>query len=106
MRRIQQRCREGSPGTLVELCFLELMSPSLAEAVNALAGRGLRRITVVPLFLAQGGHLKRDLPGIISEVQAAHRELRIDVTSAIGDSAQLIEAIADWALAQHRARQP
>jgi sirohydrochlorin cobaltochelatase len=101
--RIQSRLRKAQPAAIVELCFLELMSPSLPEAVEGLAARGIGLITVVPLFLAQGGHLKRDLPQIVDEIRRKHRQLDISITSAIGDAEELTDAIADWALAQHRA---
>jgi sirohydrochlorin cobaltochelatase len=100
-RRIAARVRASQPGVRVELAFLELMEPRLAEAVAALAGDGIARITLVPLFLAQGGHLKEDLPRLLDDIRKQHSAVRIDVTAAIGDSESLTNAIADWALAQH-----
>jgi sirohydrochlorin cobaltochelatase len=87
----------------VELAFLEFMAPSLGSAVTDLVAAGIARITVVPLFLGQGGHLKEDLPRLIEAIRQAHPEVRVRVASAIGDSEDLTDAIADWALAQHRA---
>lgn len=102
-RRIQSRLREADAAAIVELCFLELMPPTLSDTIAALAERGVNLITVVPLFLAQGGHLKQDLPRMLDEVRRRHhRDLDIRMTSAIGDSEALTDAIADWALAQHR----
>ena len=100
-RRIAERLRAAQPGVRVELAFLELMEPRLAGAVGVLAGEGIRRITLVPLFLAQGGHLKEDLPRLLDDIRTQHPAVRIDVTAAIGDSESLTNAIADWALAQH-----
>jgi len=100
-RRIAARVREARPGLRVELAFLELMKPALSEAVAGLAASGARRITLVPLFLAQGGHLREDLPRLLEGVRQRHPDLRIDVTSAIGDSSVLTDAIAGWALSQH-----
>jgi sirohydrochlorin cobaltochelatase len=101
-RRIQSRLQEADAAAIVELCFLELMPPTLSDAIAALAERGVNLITVVPLFLAQGGHLKQDLPRMLDEVRRRHRHLDIRITSAIGDSEALTDAIAAWALAQHR----
>ena len=80
------------------------MQPDLASAVAGLAGEGIGYITVIPLFLAQGGHLKQDLPRLLADIRSRHPALRIDVTSAIGDSEDLTDAIADWAFAQHLSR--
>ena len=80
------------------------MQPDLGSAVAGLADEGIGRITVIPLFLAQGGHLKQDLPRLLVDIRSRHPSIRIDVTSAIGDSEDLTDAIADWAFAQHVSR--
>ena len=103
-RRIVARLRDQQQGARVELAFLEMMQPSLASAVAGLAAEGIGQITVVPLFLAQGGHLKEDLPRLLDAIRRHHPALRIDVTSAIGDSEDLTNAIADWAFDQHLSR--
>jgi sirohydrochlorin cobaltochelatase len=103
-RRIAARIEKQQPGTRVELAFLELMRPDLASAIAGLADEGIGRVTVIPLFLAQGGHLKQDLPRLLDDIRARLPDMRIEATSAIGDSEDLTVAIADWAFAQHRAR--
>jgi sirohydrochlorin cobaltochelatase len=100
-RRIVERLRNSHPETQVELAFLEMMRPSLAEAMAGLAEGGFVNVTVVPLFLAQGGHLKEDLPRLLDDIRRHYPSLRMDVTQAIGDSAELTNAIADWAFVQH-----
>lgn len=103
-RRIVARLRRKQPGTRVELAFLEMIEPTLAASVAGLAAEDIGRITIVPLFLAQGGHLKEDLPRLLDDIRKHHPALQIDVTSAIGDSEDLTNAIADWAFAQHLSR--
>ncbi len=100
-RRIAARLREACPDLPVRLAFLELMQPALADAVAGMAADGITRVTLVPLFLAQGGHLKGDLPRLLDDIRRSHPGVTIDVTQAIGDSEALTAAIADWALAQH-----
>jgi sirohydrochlorin cobaltochelatase len=103
-RRIVDRLRSNHPETQVELAFLEMMRPSLADAMAGLAAGGFVRATVVPLFLAQGGHLKEDLPRLLDDIRGHYPSLQIDLTQAIGDSEDLTNAIADWAFAQHLSR--
>jgi len=102
--RMVERLRQKQPATRVELAFLECMDPALESAVQALATEGVARITVVPLFLAQGGHLKNDLPKLLADIRGEHPALQIEVTASIGDSEDLTNAIADWAFAQHVSR--
>ncbi|MDE1981746.1 MAG: CbiX/SirB N-terminal domain-containing protein [Betaproteobacteria bacterium] len=99
-RRIREQVSLQRPGVKVELAFLELMTPDLSQCVHELAQGGVRQMTLVPLFMAQGGHLKKDLPPMVSELENAHPGLRIHVTPAIGESAALLSAIASWVVQQ------
>ena len=80
----------------VELAFLEIMKPSLAECVAGLATGGHTRIVIAPLFLAQGGHLKKDLPQLLKDLGAKHPSADISVLPAIGEITELIDAISEW----------
>ena len=51
-----------------ETAFLEC-SPRLADAVAALAGRGISDVLVLPYFLTLGIHLQRDLPKLVEELE-------------------------------------
>jgi len=90
------RDRLRSEGTRVELAFLEMMSPSLDEAAAQLAGEGFGTVTIVPLFLAQGAHLKRDLPAMVAKLRKHHAKTEFRVTSALGDDPEVVAAITDW----------
>ncbi|HEX4984920.1 MAG TPA: CbiX/SirB N-terminal domain-containing protein [Burkholderiales bacterium] len=103
-RRMLDRVRASRPGLRAELAFLECMEPTLPAAISRLAGEGASRITIVPLFLAQGGHLREDLPRLVAALRREFPGLALDVTAAIGDSGELTDAIADWALARHESR--
>lgn len=94
LERIAQALARLRPGCTVRLAFLELMRPSLEEAVAQLAAEGVRRVTVVPAFLGQGGHVRHDLPRLLEATRAAHRSLRIDVHPAIGEQDEVTAAIA------------
>jgi sirohydrochlorin cobaltochelatase len=98
--RVRDRLRAS--GTEVELAFLESMSPSLAEAAARLVQRGVGALAIVPLFLAQGTHLKRDLPAMVEALRRRHAGVDIRVTPALGDAPEIEAAIADWARRESR----
>lgn len=100
--RIREQVGALSPGLRVELAFLEHMTPDLTHCVGGLVRDGVRRVTLVPLFMAQGGHLKKDLPCLVHDLENAHPGLSIETTPAIGESAPLLAAIAAWAVQQVR----
>lgn len=85
-------------GTEVALAFLELMEPRLPEVVSSLVARGVLDVTVVPVFLGQGGHLLRDLPQLAGELRAAHPDLRLHVAGAVGEDPNVLAAMRDYCL--------
>lgn len=85
------------PDTPVRLAFLEIMPPTLAVAVDDLIAEGVEQVTLVPLFLAQGGHLKEDLPVLLQTIAQQHPAVRFKVSAAIGEVPAILAAIAEWA---------
>jgi sirohydrochlorin cobaltochelatase len=72
------------------------MEPGLPDAVAKLALAGHRSITIAPLFMAQGGHLKHDLPKILDALRADYPKTEITLLPAIGDVDAIVDAIAGW----------
>ena len=97
MRRIREHMLVQPDAPAVELAFLEFMQPTLPDAIVRIAASGVQRIAIVPIFLGQGGHLKRDLPILLEQVRAAHPECEITPAAAVGESASVIAAMADYA---------
>lgn len=64
--------------------FLELASPSIPEAVDTLAGAGIRHILLIPYFLAAGKHVAEDIPAIIEAARTRHPDLEIRMTGHFG----------------------
>lgn len=82
----------------VSLAFLELMVPRLSEQVAALAAQGIEDVTVVPVFLGQGGHVLRDLPLILDEMRLAHPGVTIRAVGAVGEDPAVLKAMTDYCL--------
>ena len=95
-RKIRQRVSARCPALTVELAFLELMPPALDEVLERLAAAGHAKITIAPLFMAQGGHLKQDLPRLLDALRARYPQLVLDLLPAIGEVDPMLEAISDW----------
>ncbi|HMH17765.1 MAG TPA: CbiX/SirB N-terminal domain-containing protein [Burkholderiales bacterium] len=90
------RDRLHASGTPVELAFLEFMSPSLDEAAARFAHKGIKTVVIVPLFLAQGTHLKRELPAMVAKIRERHAKTEFRVTPALGEAPEIVAAIAEW----------
>jgi len=92
--RLRDLAQQAMPDVGVRLAFLELMTPDLATAAAEEIARGATHLTVVPVFLGQGGHVRRDLPRLIEALRAAHAQVRIDAVPAAGEDAGVLQAIA------------
>ena len=95
-RTMQKAVAARRPDLTVALAFLEIMQPSLADCITDLAQGGHGRIVVAPLFLAQGGHLKQDLPRLLKDLGAKHPQADISVLPPIGEVTELLDAISGW----------
>jgi sirohydrochlorin cobaltochelatase len=94
--RLRELVAARQPDVDVSLAFLELMSPRLPERAAELVAQGVTELTVVPVFLGQGGHVLRDLPLMIDQVRADHPSLAVKVAEAAGENAAVLMAIADY----------
>ena len=93
---IRDRIRIARPECPIALAYLESMPPTLEEAVAQVVAEGAAAVTVFPLFMAQGGHLKNDLPRIVAAIRETHPRLPIALESAVGEVPELLDAMATW----------
>lgn len=96
---IRDIVRARRPEFPVELAFLEFMSPGLEDAVQSLAAKGVAAITIFPLFMAPGGHIRNDLPRIVADLRAKHAGQPIAIQTSVGEVPEILDAIAGWVLA-------
>jgi sirohydrochlorin cobaltochelatase len=84
-----------SPDAPVALAYLEPAKPTFADVAAQLARSGVEDVTVAPVFLARGGHVKKDLPELVAAASAAHG-MRFMILPTIGEIDVLLNGIADW----------
>lgn len=97
--KIRDLVRTQRPELVVELAYLELMTPRLDEAMERIAGSGVADVTVAPLFMAQGGHMKEDVPLLLAQAQQRHPDVEIRLLPAVGEVDALLRAISAWLVA-------
>lgn len=57
--------KEKSPEYIIKSCFLEYSNPTVVEGMDSMRGEDIDTLIVVPLFLAKGIHILRDIPRLI-----------------------------------------
>ena len=87
-QRIAEIVGRAAPHCAVRLAYLEIMRPSLEEAVAALGEPGWHDEA------QQRSHLKEDLPRLVAAVRGDYPGVEISLEPAIGEQPRIIEAIA------------
>lgn len=91
--------RAAQPALLVELAFLEFMTPELPTAAARLVAAGCDDIHIVPLFLGAGGHVRRDVPVLLETLRATHSpSVRWQLHAPIGEQAAVVQAMITTSL--------
>jgi sirohydrochlorin cobaltochelatase len=96
--RIRDAILTQQPEALVEPGFLELLRPSFDEGVDCLVRQGATEIVVVPIFMAAGSHIKKDLPQMAANAMDRHAGLVIALAAPVGEAGPVRAAMADYAL--------
>jgi sirohydrochlorin ferrochelatase len=84
--RLVEAVRAARPSLTVDLCFLDVLSPTLSDALDRLAPA---QVVVVPLLLSAGYHVSTDIPRTV----AGRPSVR--VARHLGPDPLIVEAVAD-----------
>lgn len=99
LRRVCALVRAQAPELRAELAFLDFLAPNLHDSAAALIAEGFERIVVLPMFIAAGGHLKRDVPLLLDELRSLHPQIRFEQAAALGEADAMVQAMATHVLA-------
>jgi sirohydrochlorin cobaltochelatase len=103
LRAVRAKIYARDAACRVELAFLAHLSPNLETLLASLQTEGnVTRVRVLPMFIAAGKHLNRDLPARIARLQRQFPQIHIDLTAAIGLSDIVQEAMSEAALRAFR----
>ncbi|MCB5160312.1 sirohydrochlorin chelatase [Marinomonas algarum] len=94
---LYQQVTEAYGAEQVSLAYMELTTPSLEDVVEQLDPTH-KHIAVLPLFLAVGRHLRRDVPAQITALQTD--QLQITLLPPIGDD-DLVKQAMQTVVATH-----
>lgn len=75
-------------------CFLELSDPLIPEAIDYLASKSVKKITIFPYFLATGTHVAEDIPKYVDEAKDRHPNINLELLPHFGASENISKAIS------------
>ncbi len=99
LERLRERVSQATPGTPVAVAFLDIMQPDLPGAADRLVASGCDGLCIVPVFLGQGGHVRRDLAALVQALGEQHPGIEIRAAPAIGEDDGVLDALAAYCLA-------
>ena len=88
-RAVARQAAAFLPNVPVELGFLEVIGPSIGDAMQVLAAQGCRRLVVAPLLLLTAGHARRDVPEAVIDAAQQHG-LEVTQSAALGCHPELL----------------
>lgn len=78
-KRLQAQLQQSQHNAIVEVAFLSFMQPALPDVLAALPA-SIKRVDIMPIFWAPGGHVMRELPKLVFEAECrsnVDREIQI-----------------------------
>lgn len=93
---LANRVRSRRPGLEVRLAFLEMMEPDVHAAARELVAAGCNTLVVVPVFLGEGGHVRRDVPLLLASLGKAHPGVTVSQSNAAGEDGRVLDALATF----------
>jgi sirohydrochlorin ferrochelatase len=69
---------------IVESCFLEIADPELTAGGDRCVQLGATRVLMIPYFLSDGVHLRRDLTAARDELNRRHPDVEFRLGSPLG----------------------
>jgi len=83
---------------VVRLAYMEFAAPTLLDVASEAVRDGIEMLRVLPLFMAGGAHLQRDLPEQVARIEALHPGLVVEVLPAVGEDPRLRATLREVAL--------
>ena len=79
---------------VVRPAHMELASPSISEAFDALVAAGCATVVCHPFFLSQGRHVREDVPALLDEAASRHN-VPYSLTPPLGEAPALLDLVHD-----------
>lgn len=69
----------------VRLAYVNNATPSLGEVAEEAGNDGVTRLRILPLFLAPGGPLDREIPEQVAVIRGQVPQIKVELLPSVGD---------------------
>jgi sirohydrochlorin cobaltochelatase len=77
----------------VGLAYMEFSPPTLEDLVGETAAMGIHRLRLLPLFMAGGAHVAKDIPEQVAEALKRFPSLEIELLPPIGEDQRVVSLL-------------
>jgi sirohydrochlorin cobaltochelatase len=95
--KLANQLRSGFGGDRVLLAYMEFVAPSLLDAAEVAVRGGGARLSILPLFMAGGGHVDRDIPVQAEVVRRRFPGLEVRILPPAGEHPKVAAALREIA---------
>ncbi|HPF59474.1 MAG TPA: sirohydrochlorin chelatase [Candidatus Competibacteraceae bacterium] len=88
---LANQLQQALPDRICLAGFLELVEPSVPEALETLRQQGFQHVIALPALLMAAGHIKNDIPAMLNAFQADHPEMTITFGADLGVHPNLLQ---------------
>ena len=94
-QQLTKKVQDQKSNVIVELAYMEFTEPTITMAMNKIVEQSTRvkRVYLIPLFLAAGGHLLHDVPRLVKQLTQAYPDIQFIQSGPIGEEAIVQAAI-------------
>ena len=83
------------PDWIVRIAHLELLPPTLADAIDACVAAGACEIVIHPFFLTPGRHASADIPRLATEAAARHPGVTLRTSEILGLHESIVDVVLE-----------
>ena len=98
MEAVAARLAATQRDLLVGCAYLELQQPDLGTAAAEVIQRGATELTIVPMFLGAGKHVREDLPALVEGLRNEHQAATFVLQPTVGEDPRVLDLLALIAL--------
>ena len=95
LQEIASQVKERLGGTRVILAFFQFNHPNLLEAMAGAVAEGMKKIVVVPFFLAPGVHVRKDIPAELDHARVKYPGVEILLSRPLLPDPRIAEILLD-----------
>jgi len=93
IEELAAQVRTARPGVTVQTAHLEVVGPTLENAIDSCVDAGATRIVVHPFFLSPGNHTTHDIPRLVDAARRRHPSIEIALSPHLGLDERIVSLV-------------